>query len=88
MTEHMEKRICPACGKEMQREVKGYPMGGMFVSNRFYVDIYRCPQCNRVDLFSAEGETVTCPVCGSVHSAQERCVRCALESAFDGTYTN
>ena len=88
MTENREQHICPACHCEMTRELQGYPMGGIFVSNRFYVDIYRCPKCSRVDLFSAEGESVTCPVCGSVHNAGERCVRCALESAFDGTYTN
>lgn len=27
---------------------------------------------------------VTCPICGVTHPAQERCVSCALDTAFGG----
>ncbi len=77
------KKICPNCQKEMVLEVASYPMGSAFLSNRFHVDIYSCPQCSRVELFAAKDDMVTCPVCGSVHPAKEKCVACALNTAFD-----
>lgn len=83
------KKTCPVCQSEMELESKSYPMGSAFLKiNRFHVDIYRCPNCDRVELFAAKSDLVTCPVCGCTHSAQEKCFTCALSSAFDGTYTN
>lgn len=60
-------------------------MGSVFHMNRFHADIYRCPACRRINLFEAESEMVTCPVCGTVHPAQEKCFTCALDAAFGGT---
>ena len=37
------------------------------------------------ELFAAEGDMVPCPVCGTMHPAQEKCVTCALDAAFGGT---
>ncbi len=87
MSETVMKKICPSCKAEMELSVKSYPMGSAFIKDRFHVDIYRCPVCQKVELFAAESDMVTCPVCGSVHPAHEKCVKCALDSAFDGTYT-
>lgn len=78
------KKICPACHQEMELAVKSYPMGSVFHTNRLHADVYCCPVCRRVELFAAESDMVTCPVCGAVHPAQERCVSCALDAAFGG----
>ncbi len=78
------KKICPGCKKEMELMVKSYPMGSVFQVNRFHADIYCCPECRKISLFEAERDMVTCPVCGTVHPAQERCVTCALDAAFGG----
>lgn len=80
------QKICPTCGEEMVLEVASYPMGSAFLTNRFHVDIYRCPKCDRVKLYAAKSNLVTCPVCGSTHHANERCVVCALNTAFDGKH--
>lgn len=74
---------CPACEEEMVLEVASYPMGSVFLKERFHVDIYRCPKCDRVELFAAKGKLVTCPVCGSTHHADERCAICAINAAFE-----
>lgn len=79
------KRICPQCNREMELAVKSYPMGSAFHMNRLHADVYRCPECQRIDLFAAESDMITCPVCGTVHPAQEKCVTCALDAAFGGT---
>ena len=52
------------------------------------VDVYACPQCGRVELFTAgfltkrnvpdKPEDVTCPVCGTKHSPLINCPNCAL----------
>ena len=79
------KKICPHCQQAMELAVKSYPMGSVFQLNRFHVDIYRCPSCRKIELFAAEGDMVPCPVCGTMHPAQEKCVTCALDAAFGGT---
>lgn len=84
MSEQTRKKICPHCGTGMELAVKSYPMGSVFQINRFQVDIFRCPGCQKIELFAAENDLVTCPVCGSQHSAQERCFTCALDAAFGG----
>ena len=68
-----EKKICSACGREMELAVKSYPLGSAFQLKRLHADIYRCPACRRVELFEAESDMVTCPVCGV-----------ALDTAFGG----
>ena len=78
------KKLCPACGDELVLEVASYPMGSVFLKERFHVDIYRCPKCDRVELFAAKSRMVTCPVCGTLHHADERCAICAINAAFDG----
>lgn len=79
-------KLCPTCKDEMILEVASYPMGSAFRKERFYVDIYCCPKCDRVKLFAARNrrDLVTCPICGATHHADENCVRCAIRAAFDG----
>ena len=86
MSINTEKKICSTCGLEMELAVKSYPLGSVFQVKRLHADIYRCPACKRVELFESEAESdlVVCPVCGVAHPAQERCVSCALDTAFGG----
>ncbi len=80
--ENYAPKMCPHCNVEMIREIASYPMGSALMKERFHVDIYRCPKCDRVKLFAAESKMVTCPVCGTVHPASEGCIVCALNGAF------
>lgn len=89
MADPVAKKICLACQSELKLEVESYPMGSALLKiDRFHVDVYRCPKCERVELFAAESDLVTCPVCGSTHSAKEKCAICAMSTAFDGSHTN
>lgn len=81
-----EKKLCPACGTELELQEKSYAMGSALFTNRFHVDIYACPMCKRVELFAAERELVTCPVCGTKHPAKEKCAICSLNTVLDGKY--
>ena len=84
----MTTKICPICNKALELKVSSYPMGSAFIKDRIHVDIYVCPECERVELFNADSDMVTCPVCGNVHSKMEKCSICALNTAFDGSHTN
>ena len=77
---------CPECGKELELQKKSYAMGSALFTNRFHVDIYACPRCGRVELFAAEQDLVTCPLCGTAHPAQEKCAICSLNAVLDGKY--
>ena len=79
-----EKKLCPLCHKELKLRESGYPMGSAFLkADRVHVDIYVCPECHRVDLYEAKSDMVTCPKCGSLHSAKEACAICALNGGLD-----
>ena len=80
-----EQKVCPTCGGAMELEVASYPLGSSFLHERFHVDIYCCTVCRRVNFYAAESEMVTCPVCGSRHSAKEKCPLCAINKAFNGS---
>lgn len=81
----MNTKICPHCGKEMVLEIASYPMGSALMKNRFHVDIYRCPECQRVKLFAAQSKLVNCPICGASHPAGENCIVCALNNSYNTT---
>ena len=74
----LSKRLCAACQCELTLASASFPMGSTLAHERFHVDIYRCPQCGRVELEAF----VTCPVCGATHSPKEKCPICAINSAF------
>ena len=58
---------------------------------QFEVDLYVCSKCRRVELYAAgpeeplrteENDQVTCPVCGTRHSALCGCPTCAVQAAY------
>ena len=80
----MSEKTCVYCHKPLKLREAGYPMGSALLkANRVSVDIYECPECQRVELFAAESDFVTCPVCGSTHHKKEKCAICALNAAVD-----
>lgn len=80
----MAEKICHTCHKELKLREAGYPMGSAFLkADRVHVDIYECPECHKIELFAAQSDMVTCPVCGSQHSAKEACAICAMNKALD-----
>ena len=80
----MAEKVCPVCHKALTLKEKGYPMGSALLkADRVHVDIYECPECERVELFAAESDLVKCPKCGSLHSAKELCPICALNNGLD-----
>ena len=80
----MAEKICPLCHKPLKLREASYPMGSaLFKENRVHVDIYECPECERVELFAAESKLVKCPKCGNLHSPKEACAVCALNAGLD-----
>ena len=80
----MAEKVCSACHKALKLRESSYPMGSAFLkADRVHVDIYECPECHRVELFAADSDMITCPKCGTVHSAKESCAVCALNAALD-----
>ena len=80
----MAEKTCVYCHKPLKLKEGGYPMGSALLkADRVHVDIYECPECGRVELFAAESDMVTCPVCGSQHSKKEKCAICAMNAAIN-----
>ncbi len=80
----MAEKVCEHCKKNMKLRESGYPMGSALLkADRVHVDIYECPECHKVELYAAESDMVTCPKCGTVHSAKEACAVCALNAGLD-----
>ncbi len=91
-------RHCPACGGMLERRLRNFSIGadgyGGLTSlglEQFEVDLYVCAKCRRVELYAAEHEVplrteqndqVTCPVCGTKHSALCGCPTCAVQAAY------
>ena len=89
---------CPACGGTLERRLRKFSIGadgyGGLTSiglEQFEVDLYVCSKCRRVELYAAEPEEplrteredqVTCPVCGTRHSALCGCPTCAVQAAY------
>ena len=83
------KKYCIACQSELHLAVESFPMGSALAHERFHVNIYRCPKCDRVELYAAESlDLVTCPVCGATHSPKEKCPICAINAAFSNHTSN
>lgn len=86
---------CPACGAEMELKLENFSIGAdgagglmTLLADTYEVDLYACPICGKVELYTAgfwkeeeePEDLVTCPVCGKEHSPQIGCPRCALRS--------
>lgn len=97
---------CPDCGTELECKLQDFSIGAdgggglmSLLADQYEVDLYACPQCGRVLLYTASSqfqplskqleqraqneEAVTCPVCGTKHSPLIGCPNCALH----GTHT-
>ena len=80
----MAEKTCVYCHKPLKLREASYPMGSALLkADRVHVDIYECPECQRVELFAAESDLVKCPKCGSLHSKKEKCVVCAMNAGLD-----
>ena len=80
----MAEKTCVYCHKPLKLREASYPMGSALLkADRVHVDIYECPECQRVELFAAESDLVKCPKCGSLHSKKEQCVVCAMNAGLD-----
>ena len=67
----MSEKVCPVCHKALKLKEAGYPMGSALLkADRVHVDIYECPECQRVELFAAESDLVKCPKCGTKKPVQ------------------
>lgn len=95
-------KFCPACGSAMERKLKDFTIGadgyGGLTSlglPQYMVDLYACPKCGKVELYTANFKTeeeqakagpvsVTCPECGKEHSPLIHCPVCALRAASSG----
>ncbi|MEM5779919.1 MAG: hypothetical protein AAGU02_02095 [Lawsonibacter sp.] len=99
MEENTAKR-CPACGGALECKLQNFPIGAdggggllSLLADQYEVDLYACPSCGKVELYTAQfsqeeeppEETVTCPVCGSKHSPRIGCPTCALRGARSAT---
>lgn len=94
------RKTCPACGTLMDRKIQDFSIGAdgggglmPLLSDQYVVDLYACPQCGKVELYTAapgawaaltdqpEAEQVTCPDCGTRHSPLIGCPSCAVRQA-------
>lgn len=100
-------RPCPSCGGIMDVKLKEFKIGadgngGVYLLGgyeQYYVDLYACPDCGKVELYTAnfaavkkreeaKAQEVTCPDCGTRHSPLSGCPRCALDQASRGGITS
>ena len=91
---------CPACGAILHRKLRNFSIGSDGYGGlsslglpSYEVDLYACPQCGKVELYTAapgawaaltdqpEAEQVTCPDCGTRHSPLIGCPSCAVRQA-------
>ncbi|MEA4933959.1 MAG: hypothetical protein VB071_10360 [Lawsonibacter sp.] len=87
---------CPACGGMLECKLENFLIGAdggggllSLLADQYEVDLYACPACGKVELYTANfsvkdeppEQTVTCPVCGSQHSPLIGCPTCAMRGA-------
>ena len=91
---------CPACDAILHRKLRNFSIGSDGYGGlsslglpSYEVDLYACPQCGKVELYTAapgawaaltdqpEAEQVTCPDCGTRHSPLIGCPSCAVRQA-------
>lgn len=55
-----KKVLCPACGAEMERKLENFSIGAdggggllALLMEQYDVDLYACPQCGKVELYTA-----------------------------------
>lgn len=86
----MKKRICLSCNRELVKIGTEYlrtgkvPLLGREISSPgFYVDLYQCPDCGRLEFYrpvssyaSSGTPQRTCPKCGTRHDSD--CSQCPV----------
>ena len=86
-------KACPDCGAVLECRLRNFSIGADGYGGlssmglpRYMVDLYACPRCGRVVLYTAEDhrqseqretEEVVCPECGTRHSPRINCPTCA-----------
>lgn len=96
--------LCPACGAELELKLENFSIGAdgggglmTLLAVTYDVDLYACPQCGKVELYTAgvrkkkeepeEEPDVVCHVCGTEHSPLIGCPTCALQKAQTGGFS-
>lgn len=93
-----QTKFCPNCSTQMELKLEHFSIGAdgggglvTLLADQYEVDLYACPQCGKVELYTAgflpgakeeEPETVVCPDCGTKHSPLINCPRCASKDPF------
>lgn len=61
--ERKQKVSCPACGAEMERKLQDFSIGSdggggllSLLADTYLVDLYACPQCGKVELYTAASQ--------------------------------
>ena len=78
---------CPHCDNLMVLKLNNFTIGShgdALLGDRYEVDLYACPKCGKVELFTAgfippdeDYSTVSCPICGTQHNWRDNCPNCA-----------
>lgn len=93
-------KLCPVCGATLHRRLRNFSIGSDGYGGlsslglpTYEVDLYSCPKCGKVELYTAglrpeasweEPEQVTCPDCGTRHSPRIGCPNCAMRQVRSG----
>lgn len=87
---------CSVCGGVLECKLENFSIGAdggggllSLLAAQYEVDLYACPACGKVELYTANfsvkedppEQTVTCPVCGGKHSPLIGCPTCAMRGA-------
>lgn len=91
-------KACPACGAGLECRLRNFSIGSDGYGGlssmglpTYSVDLYACPRCGRVELYTAgaglekreEGpREVVCPECGTRHSPLINCPTCAAKNPW------
>ena len=96
-----QTKFCPNCSTQMELKLEHFSIGAdgggglvTLLADQYEVDLYACPQCGKVELYTAgflpgakeeEPVTVVCPDCGTRHLASIGCPSCAVRAARSGS---
>lgn len=87
-----DRKLCPICGNPMTCKLKDFSIGAdgngglmALFSDQYHVDLYACPQCGKVELYTAgfrhvPADKLTAPYwCNYCQRENwgEECARCA-----------
>ena len=80
-------KTCPHCSTLMDLKLNNFMIGShgdALLGDRYEVDLYACPKCGKVELFTTgfippdeDYSTVSCPICGTQHRWTDDCPNCA-----------